>query len=324
MRYINLGLTNIKVSVIAFGAWAIGGRWWGGTDVQDSIDAINKALESGVNFIDTAPAYGLGLSEEIVGKAIKERKRDDIVIATKCGMVWHTDKNQFWYKYDDKTNLYKNLTADSIKYELENSLKRLGTDYIDLYQTHIQDPDTPIADTMSALLELKKQGKIRAIGVSNATIEDLKNYNAAGTIDSDQEKYSILDNEPDKEILPWCNASNVTFLAYSPLSQGLLTGKIKNESHFKGDDIRIGNARFSQKNIDSINDILDKKIKPFADKKGVSVTQLAISWVTSHTNTVALCGARNARQAEENAGSGDLLLTKEDIIYINTLFKNLK
>lgn len=320
MRYINLGSTNIEISVIGFGAWAIGGRWWGGTDKDESIKAILVAIENGINFIDTAPAYGKGLSEEIIGKAIK-RKREKVILATKCGMVWHTDKGKFWFKYDENTTLYRNLTRESIIYELDNSLKRLGTDYIDLYQTHIQDTDTPIEETMEALLDLKSQGKIRAIGVSNASLQDLKIYSIYSAIDSDQEKYSILDNEPDMEILPWCNKNNVTFLAYSPLSQGLLTGKIKSENHFKGDDIRIGNPRFTKENIEKINGVLNFKLKNLADQKSISIGNIAISWVTSHKNTVALVGARSAIQAEENCKAGDTILTESEIEYIKKYFE---
>jgi methylglyoxal reductase len=292
VKYINLGSTNIKVSVVGFGAWAIGGRWWGGTDVSESIKAIEVSIEKGVNLIDTAPAYGKGLSEEIVG-----------------GMVWHTNQGGFWYKYDDETTLLRNLTRQSITYELEQSLKRLRTDYIDLYQTHIQDPDTPISDTMETLLQLKKEGKIRAIGASNATTAELIEYKRNGDLDSDQEKYSILDLEVEKQITPWCRQNNVTFLAYSPLSQGLLTGKILPGRKFKDDDIRIGAQRFSEVNLAKVNTILTEKLKPIADSKNLTLSQLAINWVTSHKNTVALCGARNAVQAAENAAAGDSALT---------------
>jgi methylglyoxal reductase len=319
VRYINLGATNISVSVVGFGAWAIGGRWWGGTDVSESIKAIEASIEKGVNLIDTAPAYGKGLSEEIVGKAIKG-KRDRVVLATKCGMVWHTDQGDFWYKYDDETTLLRNLTRQSITYELEQSLKRLGTDYIDLYQTHIQDPDTPISDTMETLLQLKKEGKIRAIGASNAATAELAEYKRNGDLDSDQEKYSILDTEVEKQITPWCMENNVTFLAYSPLSQGLLTGKVLPGRKFKDDDIRIGSQRFSDKNLEKINTILTEKLKPIADIKKLTLSQLAISWVISHANIVALCGARNAVQAVENAAAGDAVIMPEEINNIKGYF----
>lgn len=319
MKYINLGSTNIKISVVGFGAWAIGGRWWGGTDFNESVKAIEASIGNGVNLIDTAPAYGLGLSEEIIGKAIKG-KRDKVILATKCGMVWHTNQGGFWYKYDDKTTLLRNLTRQSITYELEQSLKRLGTDYIDLYQTHIQDPDTPISDTMETLLKLKKDGKIRAIGASNATVDQLIEYRRNGNLDSDQEKYSILDLEVEKLITPWCGENNVTFLAYSPLAQGLLTGKIIPGRKFKDDDIRIGAQRFSDENLETVNAILMEKMKPLADFKNLTLSQLAISWVTSHTNTVALCGARNAVQAAENAAAGDTILTSDETDNIKGYF----
>ena len=204
--------------------------------------------------------------------------------------------------------LLRNLTRQSITYELEQSLKRLKTDYVDLYQTHVQDPDTPISDTMETLLQLKKEGKIRAIGASNATPEQLIEYKKNGELDSDQEKYSILDLDVEKQITPWCRENNVTFLAYSPLSQGLLTGKILPGRKFKDDDIRIGADRFSETNLAKINTVLTEKLRPIADSKNLTLSQLAINWVTSHKNTIALCGARNAAQASENAAAGDTFL----------------
>ncbi len=185
MRYRPLGQSGIEASVVALGAWAIGGWYWGGTDETQSIDAIHAALDAGINFIDTAPAYGLGRSETIVGKAIAGR-RDQVVIATKCGVVWHTQEGKPHIQQHNKQT-YRYLGAESIRYEIEESLRRLQTDYIDLYQTHWQDPTTPIEETMEALLELKEQGKIRAIGVCNATADDMERYRKLGPLDSDQE-----------------------------------------------------------------------------------------------------------------------------------------
>jgi methylglyoxal reductase len=319
MRYIKLGSTDIDISVIGFGAWAIGGRWWGGTDIDDSLASIKTALENGINFIDTAPAYGKGLSEEIIGKALKG-KREKVVLASKCGMVWHTQKNRLWVVYDEETNLYRNLTPKSIKHEIEQSLKRLKTDYIDLYQTHIQDPDTPISQTMETLNKLKEEGKIRAIGASNTTIDDLGQYRQYGQLDSVQEKYSILDLEVEKEILPWCGKNNSTFLAYSPLAQGLLTGRLDPKREFVGDDIRIGNPRFSPQNIKRINDILKEKVSPIADQKGSNLAGLALSWITSHENCVALCGARNSSQVLDNVRASETVLSPEEIEQIKGYF----
>ncbi len=178
MRYRMVGQSGIETSVVAFGAWAVGGWWWGGADDSESIDAIRKALDLGITFIDTAPVYGLGHSEEVVGKAIKGR-RDEVVLATKCGLVWHTDRGSHFFDEAGR-GVRRYLGAESIRYEVEQSLRRLQTDVIDLYQTHWQDATTPIEETMGALLELKREGKIRAIGVSNATVEEMDEYRKAG------------------------------------------------------------------------------------------------------------------------------------------------
>ncbi len=229
MRFVKLGSTDMKVSVVAFGAWAVGGHWWGGNDEKDSIEAIQSSIEAGINFIDTAPAYGLGLSEEIVAKAIKG-KRESLFIATKCGLRWNLKKGMYFFDYDPGVPMYRYLGKESLEEELDNSLKRLNTDYIDLYQTHWQDPTTPIDQTMEFLMQVKKKGKIRAIGVSNVDSQQIKAYAENGVLDSDQEKYSPLDLEVQAELLPWCEKNNVSMLAYSPTSKALLTGTLDSAS----------------------------------------------------------------------------------------------
>ncbi len=178
MQYRPLGQSGIKASAVGLGTWAIGGLAWGGTDEEESIRAIHAALDAGVNLIDTAPVYGLGLSEDIVGRAVADR-RDRAVLTTKCGHVWHTKKGRHVFDWGDKS-VYIYLGPESVLYEFEQSLKRLRTDYIDLYQIHWPDPSTPIEDTMATLLQLKDQGKIRAIGVSNVTVETLESYQQCG------------------------------------------------------------------------------------------------------------------------------------------------
>jgi len=316
MRYINLGKTDIKVSVIGLGTFAIGGWDWGGIEASDAIDAVKSSIDNGVNFIDTAPIYGGGLSEELVGKAIKGL-RDKVVLATKCGLVFGTTKGEFFFERENEGKVHRYLGPESIVKELEISLKRLGTDYIDLYQTHWQDATTPIKTTMEALLKLKSQGKIRAIGVSNVDMKQLNDYIAAGGIDTDQEMYSMLDRDVEKEILPLCKANDITFLAYSPLSRGLLTGKVTEDYEFKGDDYRNAYPRFSKENRKKISEFLNK-IKPVIDKYGMNYGQAAISWTFSqYNNVVALCGARNRAQALDNIKAGDFLLSKDELNLIN-------
>lgn len=306
-----LGTSGIETSVIGLGTWAIGGWCWGGTDEQDSIDAIHAAMDEGVNLIDTAPAYGLGLSEEIVGKAIAGR-REQVVLATKCGLVWHTQKGNHFFDQDGKP-VHRYLGADSIRHELELSLKRMNTDYIDLYQTHWQDPTTPISETMSALLELKGEGKIRAIGVSNVNVEQLREYLAVGPVDSAQEKYSMLDRKLEADLIPYCIENNVSLLAYSPLVLGLLSGKIGPEREFPDSDMRKTNPRFSKENRQRVKEMLNE-IEPIAQKHSLTMAQLVTAWTLSQPGvTFALVGARNRQQAVENAAAGNAALSAEEV-----------
>ena len=316
MRYITLGNTDMSVSVIALGTFAIGGWNWGGIEQKEAINAIKCSIDNGVNFIDTAPIYGNGLAEELVGRSLKGI-RDKVIIATKCGLVFGTKKGEYFFDYETGRNVQKYLGPESIIKELEKSLSRLKTDYIDLYQTHWQDKTTPIADTMDILLKLKKQGKIKAIGVSNVNIEQLKEYVSNGTINSDQEMYSMLDREIEKEILPYCKQQNITILAYSPLSRGLLTGKIDGKYEFHGDDYRKTYPRFSLENRIKVKNFLNK-IKYIAENHDVGFTQIAISWVLSKgKNIIALCGARNAEQVLDNLKAGDIILSSEEIDFID-------
>jgi len=290
---------------------------WGGTDVQKSVRSIHASLDAGVNFIDTAPAYGLGLSERIVGEAIRGR-RDKVILATKCGLTWHTAKGTFFVDQNG-TRIHRYLGADSIRYEVEHSLRRLETDYIDLYQTHWQDSTTPIEETMGALLELKRQGKIRAIGVSNCTVGQVRQYRAVGPVDAAQEQYSMLHRDLEREYLPYCGQNHMAMLAYSPLANGLLTGKIDPERVFPEDDLRRHNPMFSRESRVRVREMLDQ-MQPVARKYSFSDGQLAIAWTLAQPGiTHALVGARDENQAAENAWAGSVLLTAADVERVNEL-----
>jgi methylglyoxal reductase len=320
VRFVKLGSTDMKVSVIAFGAWAAGGHFWGGNDEKDSIEAIQSSIEEGINFIDTAPAYGQGLSEEIVAKAVKG-KRERVFIATKCGLRWDLKKGMYFFDYDPGVPVYRYLGKESLEEELDNSLKRLNTDYIDLYQTHWQDLTTPIDQTMVFLMEAKRKGKIRAIGASNANIQQIKEYNANGILDADQEKYSIIDLKVQKELLPWCEKNNVSMLAYSPTEKGLLTGKLTPQRKFSEGDIRKGDTAYSPENISRINALINKYIKPVAQKHNAEIGNIATAWLLCRTSVIALCGARNRKQALENSAAGDILLDDEDKAKVESFIK---
>lgn len=289
---------------------------WGGTDEKRSIESLHASIDAGINLIDTAPAYGFGISEEFIGKAIAGR-RDKVVLATKAGLRWDDTKGMK-FKERDGVTLYRYLGPESIRLELERSLKRLRVEYIDLYQTHWQDPTTPIAETMQALLDLKKEGKIRAIGVSNCTVDQVKEYQAVGPVDCVQERYSMLDREMEAEYLPYCLANNIAVLAYSPLAMGLLTGKMGPERVFPADDLRSELPRFSVESRTRVQGAL-KQFAPIAEKYGLTIGGLVISWTLAQPGlTHVLAGARDENQAKENARAS-VELAAEDVAKITDL-----
>ena len=332
MQYRNFGKTEIQASVIGLGTYPIGGWMWGGTDEADSIRTIQVSLDRGMNLIDTAPMYGYGFAEEIVGKAIRGR-RDKAIVATKCGIVWDTAD---WPEGQGELHFYadeKGLTAQKTKYafyrylkpesiirEVETSLTRLGTDYIDLLQTHAQDNTTPIEETMAVLEKLRDQGKIRAIGCSNVTREQLMRYCGAGSLDSTQERYTYLDRfSEDNGVLGACRSNHVSFIAYSPLEHGLLTGTLDPNFDYPDGDFRKSDQRFSNANITKTNATL-AKLQPLADRHGFSIGQLMLAWTVSRYEKMhIICGMRNPREVEENARAGNTFLTPDEMQEIETI-----
>ena len=328
MQVRNLGSSGIPASVVGIGTFAIGGWFWGGTDEKRSVEAIHAALDAGVTLIDTAPIYGFGLAERIVGKALKGR-RDRAVIATKVGLRWDTDKGQFDGYADDaaprktpaKYEIHRWLAPESIRYEVEQSLRRLDTDVIDLYQTHWQESTTPIEVTMETLLALQREGKIRAIGVSNVSVEQLRRY---GTVSSVQEKFSLLDRGIEgRGLVGYCVSRNIAILSYFTLEQGLLTGAMKPERQFPEGDTRRGNPTFSKDNIGRVNGIL-AELRPFAEKYRATLPQVVIALTARQRGvTHVLVGARDAAQAKENAGGGFLHFSDEDQKAMNAIAAKL-
>jgi aryl-alcohol dehydrogenase-like predicted oxidoreductase len=318
-----VGGSGISATAVGLGTWAIGGWMWGGTDEAESIAAIRASIDAGVTLIDTAPAYGMGRSEEIVGKAIAGR-RDEVALATKCGLVWHTDRGNHFLDQNG-TPIHRYLGPDSIAYELEQSLRRLRTDHIDLYITHWQDPTTPVADTMGALEDLRKAGKIGAIGASNVTTSDVEAYIAAGTLDALQEQYSMVHRDIESELLPLCRRHGISMLSYSSLALGLLTGKVGPDREFEGDDLRRDDPRFSTENRRRAV-AFAAEIAPLAAAHGASVAELVIAWTLRQPGiTFALCGARTPLQARQNARAGSLMLEDDAIDKItNSMGRHLK
>ncbi len=319
MKYRRLGASGIEASVVGLGTWAIGGWMWGGSNESEAIKTIHVAIDAGMNLVDTAPAYGFGLSEEIVGKAIRDR-RDKVVLATKCGLIWHEEKGYFFFASDEKhptddgrIKVYKCLSPETIRYEVEQSLNRLGTDRIDLFQTHWQSSTTPIADTMETLMKLKDEGKIRAIGCSNASPGQMDEYRVTGQLDADQELFSMLDRKHEQDNLPYCAEHGISFLAYSPLGQGLLTGKIGPERTFREGDQRNNKPRFSIENRQKLTAMLEA-FRPIAERHQISLGQLAIAWTAAQPGcSHALIGARTVEQATENARAGDVELADAEL-----------
>jgi aryl-alcohol dehydrogenase-like predicted oxidoreductase len=288
-----LGGSPLEVTVIGFGAWAIGGSGWGQVEDEESVVAIQRSIDLGVNFIDTAPIYGMGHSEEVVGKALAGR-RDKVVLATKCGYVW-----------DDAGNARRDLTPASICREVAASLKRLRTDVIDLYQVHWPDPDTPIAETFTTLAKLREEGLVREIGVCNFTLEQLQEARKHAPLISFQPGYNLIDRGIEQEIVPWCQRSGVGITAYAPMARGLLTGKFNQDSSFADDDVRARDPRFQGERFEKLLAVLDV-LKGEAKKLGKTPGQVAIAWVIQRPGlTLAICGAKTAGQVEENVrGAG--------------------
>ena len=328
MELIQLGKSKLKINPIAFGAWAIGGAAWGGNDEKDSLAAIKSCIENGLTTIDTAPIYGYGKSEELVGKALKDLgKRDSIQILTKFGINWNTNKGTFYFKGNSTVN-FKNVNLysghDGIIKECEDSLRRLKTDYIDLYQIHRPDSSTPISETMETLNILKKEGKILEGAVSNYTKHQMEEALIDFPIASNQVPFSMLEKSILDEVLPFAIEKNVGILAYSPLQRGVLTGKYRGEINWNEDDHRKDSKWFQDSNRQKINNFLDR-IQPIARDKNISLSQLVILWTLAQEGiSCVLVGGRNPEQVRQNIHALDSKINQEEIELINRELSSLK
>ncbi|MBN2636356.1 MAG: aldo/keto reductase [Prolixibacteraceae bacterium] len=328
MEYRKIGKSDLELSVVTFGAWAAGGWMWGGTNYKDAVNAIQSAYDLGVTSIDTAPAYGQGTSEEIVGKAIKELPRDKVQILTKYGLRWDTRKGKFHFKSKDNQgvaiDLHKYSGKESIVKECEDSLRLLGTDYIDLYQIHWPDETTPVEETMEAVEKLIKQGKVRYAGVCNFDAKQLAEATKHLNIISNQVPYSMINRGIENELVPHTIDNNQSILAYSPLQRGILTGKMKPGYQFEDGDHRAGLPFYKDENIKRTNEFLHKLL-PLADEKNATLAQLVIRWTIEQPGiTIALVGARNAEQAIQNAKAIEIQLNAAEIDFINNELGKLK
>lgn len=328
MEYRILGNTELRLSVVTFGSWAAGGMMWGGTEQNDSVNAIRAAYDLGVTTIDTAPVYGMGFSEKLVGEAIKSIPRDKVQLLTKFGLSWDTSIGEFFF--DSVSNegkpvkIYRNARKETIIKECETSLKLLGTDYIDLYQIHWADPTTPVSETMEAVARLIEQGKVRYAGVCNFSVELMTEAEKYVTLASNQVPYSMVKRGIEEDIVPYCLKNGKGILAYSPLQRGLLTGKMQAGYTFQPNDTRKGQVFYTDENLNLINSFLQKLI-PLAQAKNATISQLVIRWTIEQPGiTIALVGARNVSQAVQNAGAANIKLNQEEIAFITGKLNQLR
>nr|WP_320021943.1 aldo/keto reductase [uncultured Draconibacterium sp.] len=316
MDKVQLPASDVKITPISFGAWAIGGWFWGGAEENESVKAIEAAITNGMTTIDTAPVYGFGQSEEFVGKAIKG-KRSKVELLTKFGVVWDRKSSHVHYEktFDNQGNqvsLYRLGSKESVIKECEASLRRLGTDYIDIYQQHWPDSSTPVEETMEALEILKDQGKIRAGGVSNYSMSEMEKAEKYFNLSSNQVPYSMVNRDIEDKVVPYCISNDKAIIAYSPLQRGVLTGKITADYKFAEGDHRPTTPFFKEPNLSRINTFLDK-IKPIAESQQVTLAQLVLKWTLLHPGiTCVLAGARNEKQVLENIKAMDVLITESD------------
>jgi aryl-alcohol dehydrogenase-like predicted oxidoreductase len=310
MEYAQLGSSGLRVSRIGLGTWAIGGWAWGGTNEQDSVRTIRQALEMGVNLIDTAPVYGFGLSEEFVGKAVREYgRRDEVILATKCGIEWD----------ETKTKLWRNSTPERIRKEVEDSLRRLGTDYIDLYQIHWPDPESPIELAAETFRKLHEEGKIRAIGVSNYSVEQMETWRQAAPLHSNQPQLNLFEDHLKDTVFRYCADHGIGTLTWGTLAHGLLTGKFTESTTFPEDDFRSKRQMFKPPYFKQYLDAVEK-LKVFAAERGKTVAQLAVRWTLEQPGvTVALWGARRPDQLGELTGAVDWSLSREELVEIDRI-----
>jgi aryl-alcohol dehydrogenase-like predicted oxidoreductase len=287
MEFATISGSPLTISRVGLGTWVIGGWMWGGTDEDESIRTIHGAVERGINLIDTAPAYGFGRSEEIVGRVIADRSlRSRVVIATKTGLEWNDGK------------VFRNASRDRILRGATDSLRRLRTDYIDIYQVHWPDPLVPIEETAEAMQTLFEQDKIRAIGVSNFSVPQIERFRRVAKLHVVQPPYNLFERDIEDELLPYCRRSDLATLTYGALCRGLLSGKLQEDAHFEGDDLRLTDPKFQPPRYAQYLAAV-RRLDQFARQRyGKRVIHLAVRWLLDQGATVALWGARHPGQLQ--------------------------
>lgn len=328
MQLKRLGNSDVHVTPIAFGAWAIGGWMWGGAEENAALRAIRASFDAGITSIDTAPVYGFGRSEELVGRGMEGIPRQKYQLLTKYGLNWRTAEGEFYFdttNNDGKpTRVYKHSKASSVLKECEDSLRRLKTDYIDLLQIHWPDPTTPIAETMGAVVKLIEQGKVRAAGVCNYSVQQVDEALKVVPLVSNQVPYSLIHRGIEEEVVPQALEKGMSIIPYSPLQRGLLTGKIKKGHKFNAGDTRENNRFYRPENIEAVNEMLEE-IRPIADAHNATLAQIIINWTTRQpAMDCVLVGARDEAQVMDNVKALDFTLSDDELKKMRALAESLK
>ncbi len=326
MKHKKVSTMDLNISSVGLGCWQFSGEGvWDSFDENKSIETIRSAIDNGVNFFDVAPVYGLGTAEKVLGKALNGYiKREDVIIASKCGLVW-----------DENNNVSNNLTRESLLKEIDDSLERLNTDYIDIYQIHWPDPNTDIKETMEALKEIKASGKIKYVGVSNFTLEMTKQANEIMPINSYQGLYNLLERNPESyhgitlgykselEIIPYCIENGIAFLPYSPLMQGLLAGGFDKENNFSDKDVRSSNPKLNGGEFEKYYEVTEK-LKQFAEEINKPLIEVAMNFLICNEGvTSVICGASDKEQIISNINATNWSLTKEQMEKLNEITRSI-
>lgn len=310
MEFTSIAHCQQKVMRIGLGTWAIGGWQWGGTNEEKAIATIHQALDLGINLIDTAPVYGFGISEKIVGKALKKSiKRENVIIATKVGLRWQNQK------------IYRDLRKESILTEIDDSLKRLQVDYIDIYQVHWPDSTVPLPEVADTLKTLQQQGKIKAIGVSNFSVEQMKEFKKEVSLDVLQPPFNLFEREIEQKELHFCKENHIATLSYGSLCRGLLTGRMKKETKFEGDDLRKVDPKFQEPRYSQYLQAVNRLQTWMQQKYQKPLLTLAVRWILDSSVSVALWGARKPEQLKDIESLWNLKLTSQDFNEIDHILK---
>lgn len=307
MERINLPGSDLRVSRVGLGTWAVGGWLWGGTDDAASIETIRAAVDKGINLIDTAPVYGFGRSEEIVGRAVALGSRSEVVIATKAGLQWEGER------------IFRNGSAARLRREVEDSLRRLQTDYIDIYQVHWPDPLVPVEETAECMKALYEEGKIRAIGVSNYSPEQMERFRAVAPLHTSQPPYNLFERGIEQDVLPYCQAHGIATVTYGALCRGLLSGRMRADTHFEGDDLRNMDPKFKAPRYNHYLEAVDRLDQYARHRFGKGVIHLALRWLLDRGVSVALWGARRPGQLQAADEVSDWSLDAAALVEIDRI-----